>query len=155
MLIEKAVAFMKSFNQNNGAALIFAIFVILVLTIITGILAGALNNEVKLRLTTEERAVAKYLAEAGIEHGMFEIVTHPDYFSDPGAINGLTRTSQVHHDHTAIGTYQVEITFANDRFSIVSTGTTNPGPGIRVKIMKIMAVMDYSGAIVEWKEIYD
>jgi|GEM_PF-5882307 Tfp pilus assembly protein PilX len=146
---------MKWVNQNNGAALIFAIFVILLLTIITGILAGALNNEVKLRLTTEERAVAKYLAEAGIEHGMFAIVTHPSYFTAPSAINGLTRTSQVHHHQTAIGTYQVEITFANNKFSIVSTGTTIPGPGIRVKEMKVMAVMDYSGAILEWKEIYD
>ena len=62
-----------SFNNRNGFAMPLAIFIILFVTLIAGVMMNALNNEFKTRAATENMIITKYLAEAGIEHGIAAI----------------------------------------------------------------------------------
>jgi hypothetical protein len=63
----------NSFNNRNGFAMPLAIFIILFVTLIAGVMMNALNNEFKTRAATEDKIITKYLAEAGIEHGIAAI----------------------------------------------------------------------------------
>jgi len=53
--------------------MLLAIFIILFVTLIAGVMMNALNNEFKTRAATENMIITKYLAEAGIEHGIAAI----------------------------------------------------------------------------------
>lgn len=58
------------FNNQKGAAFPIAIFMIILLTMLTGIMMKALNNEFRIHKVTEDRVIARYVAEAGAEHGI-------------------------------------------------------------------------------------
>lgn len=56
--------------NNNGIALPLAILLVLVVTITSGTMIMAINNEFGLRKETASQLSARYAAEAGIEHGI-------------------------------------------------------------------------------------
>lgn len=59
-------------KEKKGSALLYAMIVVFIVLLMGGILVNFLTYEIKVNKRTEERIRAKYLAEAGIEHGMLE-----------------------------------------------------------------------------------
>lgn len=63
----------KYFSSESGLALPLAILVMLITIITTGAMMMALNNEFGIRKKAANMIDAKYISEAGIEHGVFAI----------------------------------------------------------------------------------
>lgn len=59
-------------NNRRGAALLYVVLVVFVVTVMIGVIISLLTYEVRINKITEERLKAKYFAEAGIEHAMLE-----------------------------------------------------------------------------------
>ncbi|OEH84223.1 hypothetical protein BHU72_12530 [Desulfuribacillus stibiiarsenatis] len=63
----------QNINNRSGLALPLVILVVLLVTLLSGVMLTALNNEFRTRAATEEIISTKYFSEAGIEHGITEI----------------------------------------------------------------------------------
>ncbi|OEF98336.1 hypothetical protein [Desulfuribacillus alkaliarsenatis] len=147
---------MKCIANNKGTALFITIGVVALLMILIGSLTMALNNEIRLRMATEERVLAKYLAEAGIERAIFEIVTNDDFPNSPETINISIDDGIAGQTTGLVGQYQVSAIYmsGDESFIIFSTGVTEPTSGIRERSMSIEVIMTLAGEIIYWQEVH-
>jgi hypothetical protein len=135
---------MRNYQCDNqtGAALPAAIFTVLILTMLSGIMMASLNNEIKVRTAVEERIIVRHLAEAGIEHALYLV-----------AIAGIPVDFPVSSGIGGIGEYHVENIETNGITritTITANGTTDKG-----RTMKITVSIDKDGEIISWQEDYN
>ena len=107
-------------NKKKGSTLLIAIFVGLIIMITSTIVLTNLNNEFVTSNYTEQKASSKYLAEAGINNGLFYYSSRPTTLK-----NTLTSNSG-----SLLGSYSVSLTNG----SITSTGTTVSGTTTKITI---------------------
>lgn len=141
----------RYWKNQKGSAFPVALFIIIGITIMFGILLTSLQNEVRARVVVEERTKARYLAEAGAEHLMFLIRER----EMPTTINqndivvpSITITN--------IGNYTVLYTPGitkqyshSDTEVFQAVGTNENGRSMTIEV----TVRENS--VIDWKEIYE
>lgn len=69
---------MKCLKNQKGSALVITIILIMVVTIFGTAMLFSVANEVKMNRAMEENIIADYLAQAGIDHGLYLIENEPE-----------------------------------------------------------------------------
>lgn len=136
----KVVAAMVNYRKKKGAALLVAIMVGMMVTILSVAILDLVTNEIRTQKSTEKRVTAKYLAEAGIEEGLYQFAIKVISDLPVGSVyNGNVQTN------ITIGSYSV--TYLGNR-TFESVGTAVDGSK-----WKIRAQLDNIGKITSWKEL--
>lgn len=141
----------RYWKNQQGSAFPVALFIIIGITIMFGILLTSLQNEVRARVVVEERTKARYLAEAGAEHLMYLIRERemPSVVNQNQIVISATTISN-------IGNYTVQYTpgtvkqYSSIDYEIFrSIGTIENGRSMTIEI----TVRENS--VIDWKEIYE
>ncbi|MFD3158185.1 hypothetical protein ACFIJ5_15235 [Haloimpatiens sp. FM7330] len=135
----------KNLNKK-GSALPIAIIVGILIISMSAILISTITNEVYIRKGTEERVKAKYIAEAGIENGIY-------LYNLKVKNNESIKENFSHRDSVGdLGNYYLEYNppLENSNIAIFySTGITKDN-----KSIKMQAKLDTSnGRILSWDEL--
>ena len=69
---------MKYLNNQKGSALVLTIILLLIVTILGTAMLFSVASEVKLNRAIEDTTIARYLAQAGIDHGLHWLETEGD-----------------------------------------------------------------------------
>lgn len=127
-------------KNKKGMALPLTIFVMMLVMMLIMIFASSVNNETKLKTSTESRIAAKYAADAGAECGLFRInqTTTSSAFT-------MSTTNINDSSGNKIADYTVNYTFP----TIVSVGVSNGGK----TAVKVTATITSDGSISGWQEI--
>lgn len=64
---------MKYLKNQKGSALVLTLILLMLVTILGAAMLTSIVNEIKINKAMEERTIARYLAQAGIDHGLFLI----------------------------------------------------------------------------------
>lgn len=131
---------MRLYNKSKkGMALPLTMFVMMLVMMLIMIFVSSVNNEARLRISTESRIAAKYAADAGAECGLFRInqTTTSSAFT-------ISATSINDSSGNKIADYTVNYTFP----TIVSTGVSDGGRAA----VKVTATISNDGSITGWQE---
>ena len=79
---------LKKLN-NQGYALVLVIIIVALVVTLAGSMIFALNTEIRLNQSAEEKERANYLAQAGIEHGLALLEEDEDTQAPPDIIGEL------------------------------------------------------------------
>lgn len=127
-------------KKKKGSALVISIVVGLIVVSLSGILLSTINNELKTRRVSEERLSAKYLAEAGIEHGLYlysknkeEDLKNKSPYLDSIDIGGYSGQYQLNYEGSG---------------KFISTGITSNHTE-----MTISVELSEAGTIIKWEEV--
>lgn len=134
---------MKLFKNKKGIALPVAILAATLVIILSAALVDMVTNEMKTQKAAEQRVIAKYLAEAGIEHGFYLYsVTR-----EAELIAGSPYSGEIERDGLiSVGTYTLKY-LGNGKFESVGTTETNKKTKLSVEIDPA------TGDIMKWEEI--
>jgi type II secretory pathway component PulK len=61
---------MKYLRNQKGSALVVTLILMMVVTVLGSAMLFSIASEIKLNKAMEERTIARYLAQAGIDHGL-------------------------------------------------------------------------------------
>jgi Tfp pilus assembly protein PilX len=64
---------MKYLRNQKGSALVVTLILMMVVTVLGSAMLFSIASEIKLNKAMEERTIARYLAQAGIDHGLLII----------------------------------------------------------------------------------
>jgi Tfp pilus assembly protein PilV len=127
-------------KTKKGAALIIAILAVLFVSIFGTVLLNIVTSEINRQKLTEQRVAARYLAEAGIEHGLFAFATKATF----DLTIGSTYTGNIQSDEL-LGSYSA-VYLGNRTFE--ASGTTSAN-----RTVKLRVAFDSSGKITSWQEV--
>lgn len=98
---------MEKIRNKSGAAILYVVLAAFFVIFMSGLLINVLTFEIKVHKKTEERIIAKYRAEAGVEHALLEKhdVLIPVVITDGRGANLYEYTVDVNQ---AAGTVDIE-----------------------------------------------
>ena len=69
---------MKYLKNQKGSALIITLILLMLVTILGTAMLLSVVSEIKINRALEDRTIARYLAQAGIDHGLFLVESKSD-----------------------------------------------------------------------------
>lgn len=130
---------MRYLKNQKGSALVLTLILLLLVTILGAAMLTSIVNEIKINKAMEERTIARYLAQAGIDHGLLliENATPPITYPYINEIE-LGNRSRV---------YRISITKNGDIININSTGKIEVTGVIKQQIT-IKATVQADGQVI-------
>lgn len=131
--------------KRKGAALPIAIVTGILLVSLSGVLLTTVNNEIKINRASQERIIAKNLAEGAVEHGLYE---YNCMLIKEKNVKGFNDSDSIGEIGTYNYTYETPINDEEKIGTFTGEGITKGGSKY-----KISAKLDIeSGKIIQWKE---
>lgn len=130
---------MNHLKNNKGGALILVIVLLMIVSVVGISMMYSITSEIKMNRAIEERAIAKYLAEAGIDHALYLIG------NDNGTMVYPFVKEIVLGDRTRV--YQMSITKDGDIITVNSTGKVEIGGAIKQQAA-LRAVIQKDGNVL-------
>lgn len=131
--------------KKSAAALPLAIVSGILLVSLSGILLTTVNNEIKINKSSQERIIAKNLAEGAIEHGLYE---YNNMISEEEGVKSFESSSSIEQIGRYTYSYKAPAKVKEKTGTFIGEGTTRKGTKY-----KIIAKLEIeSGKIIEWKE---
>ena len=69
---------MRYLKNQKGSAMVLTLILLLFVTILGTAMLTSVVSEIKINRTMEERTIARYLAQAGIDHGLYLVENEAD-----------------------------------------------------------------------------
>lgn len=131
--------------KRKGAALPIAIVAGILLISLSGVLLTTVNNEIKINKASQERIIAKNLAEGAIEHGLYEYNNMLVKDENIKSFNGSDSIDEIgSYEYT----YEAPIKDEEKVGTFIGQGITKRGSKY-----KVSAKLDIeSGKIIQWSE---
>ena len=101
---------MRYLKNQKGSVLVLTLILLLLVTILSTAMLTSVVSEIKINRAMEERTIARYLAQAGIDHGLYLVENEGDDLVYP---------------------YEEEITLGN-RSRVYNIEIDEDGPLIRI-----------------------
>lgn len=145
---------MKLLNgKKKGSTLLIAIVCGFLIIALSGTLLTSLDNELKTRRVTEERVIAKYIAEAGIEHGLYiydqKIKTSQDASTGFPVLTTAVTTAAT----GTIGSYTVSFVAPTNGSTVAAFHAVGVLSSTSNRTIKMVATIDTTtGTIQSWQE---
>lgn len=126
-------------KNQNGSALVVVIILLAIVSILGLAMMYSVTSEVKLNKAIEERVIAKYLAQAGIDHALYLIE------NDDGTMAYPYSKEVVLEAGTRV--YEMNISKDVDNIVINSIGKAEKD-GIIKQQASLQAIIDKNGKVV-------
>lgn len=130
---------MRYLKNQKGSALILTLILLMLVTILGTAMLTSIVSEIKMNKVMEEKTIARYLAQAGIDHGLYIIE------------NASTPLTYPYNKEIELGNnnrvYRIAITKIGDIISINSTGI-NKIDGAIIQQVAIVATVQEDGQVI-------
>lgn len=130
---------MKHLKNTKGSALVITIILLMVVSVLGLAMLYSVSSEVKINKAIEESTVAKYLAQAGIEHALYLVE------NDDGTMEYPYSKELTLGDPSKV--YKFSISKVGDLFKIDSMGKVMENGAVRQQTA-LKATVDKDGKVV-------
>ncbi|WP_027626693.1 hypothetical protein [Clostridium lundense] len=131
--------------KKRGAALPLAIFLGILLVSLSAVILTTVNNEIKINKASQERIIAKNLAEGAVEHGLYEYNTMLIKDKEVKSFKGSSSIKQI-----GSYSYSYKAPVKGEEKTGVFIGEGSTRRGSKYKIIASLEIE--SGKIIQWKE---